>query len=82
MNIRPTGISVETLAVAKRYAKKVAKEEGVNQSFLDDFVTDKTTAEFCKSITECSSVKQGNSFMGAVTLTDMPLSHTVKHKTV
>ncbi len=52
--------------------KKVAKEEGVNQSFLDDFVTDKTTAEFCKSITECSSVKQGNSFMGAVTLTDMP----------
>ena len=66
------GISIETLAAARKYAKKAAKEEGVNQSFLDDFVTNKTTAEFCKSITDCPAVKQGNSFMGAVTLTDMP----------
>ena len=65
------GISIETLALARKYAKQVAKEEGVNQDFLSDFVTDKTTAEFCASITSCSAVKQGNSFMGAVTLTDM-----------
>lgn len=58
------GISIETLALARKYAKQVAKEEGVNQDFLSDFVTDKTTAEFCASITSCSAVKQGNSFMG------------------
>lgn len=68
------GISIETLALARKHAKQVAKEEGVNQDFLSDFVTDKTTAEFCASITSCSAVKQGNSFMGAVTLTDMPFS--------
>lgn len=68
------GISIETLAAARKYAKKAAKEEGVNQSFLDDFVTNKTTADFCKSITDCPTVKQGNSFMGAVTLTDMPFT--------
>lgn len=68
------GISIETLAAARKYAKKAAKNEGVNQSFPDDFVTDTTTAEFCKSITTCSAVKQGNSFMGAVTLTDMPFA--------
>mgnify|MGYP004663113791 FL=1 len=33
------GIDIETLAAARKYAKKAAKEEGVNQNFYDDFVT-------------------------------------------
>lgn len=68
------GIDIETLAAARKYANKAAKEEGVNQDFPSDFVTNKTTAEFCASITSCAAVKQGNSFMGAVTLTDMPFN--------
>ncbi len=68
------GIDIETLAAARKYAKKAAKEEGVNQNFYDDFVTNETTTEFCKSIAEHPNVKQGNSFLGAVTLTDMPFT--------
>lgn len=74
------GISIETLALARKYANTISKDRSVNQEFLDGFVVDGTTKELCKSITGNKSVRPGHSFMGAVTLTDMPFKGNAECK--
>lgn len=74
------GISVETLILARKYADKISKDRSVNQEFLDGFVVDGTTEELCRSIEENENVRTGHSFMGGVTLTDMPFNGNAECK--
>ena len=74
------GISIETLALARKYANTISKDRSVNQEFLDGFVINGTTEELCKSIEENEHVRTGHSFMGGVTLTDMPFKGNAECK--
>lgn len=65
---------VEILALARKHADSVSKDRSVNQEFLDGFVTNGTTEELCVSIENNPNVRTGHSFMGGVTLSDMPFS--------
>lgn len=74
------GISIETLALARKYANTISKDRSVNQEFLDGFVVNGTTEELCKSIEQNEHVRTGHSFMGGVALTDMPFQGNAECK--